>query len=346
MTKINTLRRIIQIISFFLIVYTSFFIIRQIDTKLIPFVEPPANLTRPNWYNPATKYVEVFDTYLPVDSCRFISGQTRLFRACFLHFSVEAILWASPLQFVLVHAVIFLALCFILGRLMCGWVCPLGFISEVLSKIREKIGIPRIRLSDSIIKFLSNFKYFLVSAIFLVTIAIMIPTVTTNSLQTELSTISCSVCPARIIFPLLGGKTSPAAFSFDSPIYITLSVIGISFLLFYLFGAFSPRAWCKICPSGTLISIFNKGSLLTMEKNVRKCNKCGTCKRVCPMQIKKVYEERNNKNVDSPECIRCFSCIDHCPEADCLKVKFIGKTIFKSGKTFRNKKLKIKGKDN
>ena len=143
--------------------------------------------------------------------------------------------------------------------------------------------------------------------------------------------------------PIFGGA-SPGWFSFDTPIYSAIGLIGLSFLALYFFGFVSPRAWCKICPSGGLLSLFNKGSLMKKEKDVQKCTKCGICKRVCPMQIKEIYEEKEKKSVDSTKCIRCFSCTDHCPEEDCLKVKIFGKTLFRSGGSLKTKIDKPKKK--
>jgi polyferredoxin len=79
------------------------------------------------------------------------------------------------------------------------------------------------------------------------------------------------------------------------------------------------------------------GGAIIKEKDVRKCTRCGICARVCSMQNKNVYEERIDKNVNSRECIRCFRCVDLCPEDGCLKVKFLGKKIFES--KFGNKNV-------
>jgi hypothetical protein len=206
----------------------------------------------------------------------------------------------------------------------------------MLSLLREKFGIAKIRLSDGIINFFSNFKYFLVSSMFLITIAITIPIFGMGLVNTEFSIIGCAVCPARIISPLFGGGPI-GQFSLDTPIYSSLTIIGVSFLLLYFLGLISPRSWCKICPLGAMLSLFNKGSLVKMEKDVKKCTKCGICKRVCPMQIKEVYEEKEVNQVDTTDCIKCFDCTEHCPERNCLEIKFFRKTIFRSGDNFKNK---------
>jgi hypothetical protein len=238
MGKITTIRRIVQVVSFFLLVYISILSLNQVNTKYVPFIEPPEGIERPDWYDPPAEYTEIFDTYLPAMSCRFISGQTRLFRACFLHFAIEAIYWKSPLVQVMFHVLVFVILSFILGRFMCGWICPMGFMGEFFSLIRARMGISKIELPRKLINIFSNFKYFLISLMFLITIAITIPILGMGLVNTELSIIGCAVCPARILFPLITGGPI-GQFSLETPIYAVLAVIGFSFLLLYFFGIFS-----------------------------------------------------------------------------------------------------------
>jgi polyferredoxin len=119
-------------------------------------------------------------------------------------------------------------------------------------------------------------------------------------------------------------------YSFDLPILTAFSITGLLFLLIFFMGFFVRRSWCRLCPSGALISLFNLGGAITKEKDTQKCTKCGICARVCPMQNKNVYKEKVNKNVNSRDCIRCFRCVDMCPENECLKIKFFGKKIFES----------------
>jgi polyferredoxin len=109
-------------------------------------------------------------------------------------------------------------------------------------------------------------------------------------------------------------------------IFLVLIVVG-SFLI--------RRVWCRFCPTGISIAVVNKlkgfkwAPLLHLDKNETKCTKCGICKRVCPVQVNEVYEQKGGKILTSM-CMLCLRCVEMCPYEDCLRVNFGGKTAFKS----------------
>ena len=341
MVKASTLRRISQVFFFIILIYTPFIFVAQIDTIIFPFIEANPDVPRPEWYNPPTEYEQVFDTYGPVKTCRFIGGESRVFRACFLHFFSEGIVWATPLALMIPHILFFVFLAFLLGRFYCGWMCPLGFLQELMVIVRRRLGIPYKEIPERVRAFLATFRYAFVCFIIIMAIAVAIPALGLTFLQAEFSIIGCSTCPARIIFPLFSGN-EPGYYSFSSPLYTIFAIIGITFLLMFFLSFIFNRLFCKVCPSGTILSVFNVGSMLSKEKDVKKCTRCGVCSRVCPMDNKNVYREKKNKKIDSANCIRCFSCIENCPEEGCLKVKFLGKSIMVSGKRLIHRLKKVK----
>jgi polyferredoxin len=95
------------------------------------------------------------------------------------------------------------------------------------------------------------------------------------------------------------------------------------------------RSWCRICPLGGLIALFNRFppfkwiSGVRLSKVEEKCTKCGICRRVCPTQVKEVYEQKSG-DVASSQCIFCLRCVEMCPYEECLQFKFAGKTLCKS----------------
>lgn len=332
--RITTLRRFVQVISFTIILYIGFFDIQQIDVSILPFIKPGKGFApeeRIELLKAPAGYVQILDTYAPSKTCRFIAGK-RLFRGCALHFLQESLTWLVPLQYLLPHITLLVVVCFLLGRFWCGWICPLGFISDVLSIIRKHLKLAYIELPKTLQDILVKFKYVFLSLTVLISLAIAIPIATflgITAFQKELFLPACQTCPARILFPVLGGK-APVVYSFDSMVLTVFSSIGLSFLLIFFMGFFVRRSWCRVCPSGALISFFNLGGAITKEKDVQRCTRCGICARACPMQNKNVYEEKVNKNINNEECIRCLRCVDLCPEDGCLKVKFLGKKIFES----------------
>jgi polyferredoxin len=235
--------------------------------------------------------------------------------------------YGVPLYDFLPHFLIIILLSLIFGRFFCGWVCPLGAFSDGLNGARKALKLEKVTLPKKSLVIIKKARAVWLVLLFLLAIAIILPFIGLNAFQNELFLVSCQTCPARNLFPILS-LNKPAWFQFDNPITIVLSIIGIIFLALLFAGFFGKRIWCRFCPNGIVQSWFNKGCLITKEKEIQKCTRCG--KRVCPMDNEHVFEEKKKKNMSSRDCINCFTCVDKCPEDSCLKVKFLGKTIFKS----------------
>ncbi len=332
---ITLLRRSSQIICFSFIVFGAFFGLKKQNLSFLPFIEAPKEYEE---YKQQLKqegrtitlvgpgYPQAFDTYLPIKSCRFLR-QTGTFRACFVHFVSESIGWATPLRLVLPHILLFVILAVLFGRLWCGWVCPLGFVQDVLNTIRRTVKLNPIFPSQKLKRIFKTTSYILFISIILLSIISVIPSFSW-SLRKQVYLSVCQMCPSRYIFPYLGGW--PIVHNFIPVGYGIFTTISIIFTLLLAMSFFMKRNWCKICPSGLLLSFFNRGALMNKEKDLLKCTRCGICLEVCPLQNEAVYLEKKNKNIDYANCIHCFRCIDSCPENGCLKLKFLRKRILQS----------------
>jgi polyferredoxin len=119
-----------------------------------------------------------------------------------------------------------------------------------------------------------------------------------------------------------------------SEIFVTITAL-IFVVLTFVGSFFVRRVWCRFCPTGSSIAILNRfkgfkwAPVLHLDKDEEKCTKCGICKRVCPVQVTEVYEQKGGKIMTSM-CMLCTRCVEMCPYEDCLKVKLGGKTVFKS----------------
>jgi polyferredoxin len=300
----------------------------QVRTDFLPFVQSDPNITKLSSLNAPQAYTEVFDTYTPFRTCRYMDGN-RIFRACSVHYFTEVPAYGVPWYDFIPHFLVIVLLMFIFARVFCGWVCPLGSIQDFLGIFRKWIGLEHWNIPQSVMNVLKVLRIIWITVLFLLAIAIAIPLLGLVAFKNELFLIACQTCPARNIFPLISG-IAPTWFPFTDPLLAIFSLIGIFFLILLALGFFGKRLWCRFCPNGIIQGWFSKGSLFSKEKDVRKCTKCGVCKRVCPMDNEHVYEEKDNKNVNNSDCIMCFSCVDKCPENDCLKVKFAGKEIARS----------------
>jgi polyferredoxin len=113
-------------------------------------------------------------------------------------------------------------------------------------------------------------------------------------------------------------------------------ILAVAIVLLILIGGFFVRrVWCRFCPTGASIAALNqfKGfkalPLLYVEKDEKKCTKCGVCKRVCSVQVNEVYEQKAGK-IGTSQCMLCVRCVEMCPYEDALKLKLGNKTVFHS----------------
>jgi len=177
--------------------------------------------------------------------------------------------------------------------------------------------------------FLFKTRHFLLFATLAISALIAFPLLGRTGANDSLFLIYCQLCPGRLVYPPLGG-VNPCWYDTTNATTILLTGVG-----WFTFGAFFlgfaiPRFWCRVCAVGALGSYFSRGALLTIEKNSRKCTSCGACRRCCPVDIERVFREKEKLVVTDPECIGCLTCVEVCPEKGCLKARLLGKQLVTS----------------
>ena len=112
-------------------------------------------------------------------------------------------------------------------------------------------------------------------------------------------------------------------------------VLGIDpgWLLTFLLLVTAPflvRFWCSFCPVGTLLGLLNRTSVMKISKNAETCVSCAACSRVCPMQDKRIYSQKQSGVTRSGACILCGECAASCPKKGALKLDILGKKLIES----------------
>ena len=75
------------------------------------------------------------------------------------------------------------------------------------------------------------------------------------------------------------------------------------------------RAFCKyLCPITAVLKIPSRFAMLKIAGDIDKCNDCGACDKICPMDIRITDYIKNGQRVLSTECILCEICINVCPK--------------------------------
>ncbi len=242
----------------------------------------------------------------------------------------------------------------VLGRFFCGWICPFGFYMDLITRVRKIMKVRHRNLSERLNEGLRQLRYLIIAAILLLSfifgaeaivgIHLVSGTEYKGFIYQYFSAPFCQICPMRpLCVPIegaLGWMNLNYVFSqttgqfYEIGYYVTS--LNVLVLILVTIGAFVLRRfWCRFCPLGGLIAVFNRfvpfkwASVVRLYKEEEKCTKCGICKRVCTPQVTEVYEEKGG-DVTTSGCILCFRCVEMCPYEDCLKINVAGKTVFKS----------------
>jgi polyferredoxin len=206
---------------------------------------------------------------------------------------------AHPAGLFILVAIILLSVAF--GKSFCSWLCPVGFINELLGTIHDKIFKRRLALPPWLDWPLRSLKYllllFFVWAIFVKMSAL--------ALEAFLNTPYNVMADVKMYY------------FFADISKLALIVLVALFVLSILIRNF----WCRfLCPYGALLGLTSLLSPTKIKRDPVKCIDCGKCAKACPSHIKvdKVL------TVISDECHSCMNCVDVCPIADTLNLKLVG----------------------
>ncbi len=209
--------------------------------------------------------------------------------------SFQAVVGSSKFRFSYYITGFLILLGVLLGRVICGFLCPFGWFQELLHKIPTK------KLSTKKLKPLTYLKY-----VVLLVMVVLLPVLVTNQLGMGDPFFCKYLCPQGVLegaIPLSlanSGIRSALGSLFTWKFIVLLMVIVLS-IVFY-------RPFCKwLCPLGAFYALLNKVSLFQMQVDQSKCVSCGKCAKVCKMDVDVT------KSPNHTECIRCGMCIRACP---------------------------------
>jgi ferredoxin-type protein NapH len=323
--RITIVRRLVQGLCFFLIVYGGFLLGPAID-RVRGEVVTESGYRGSYERGQGIRWVErekvAVSFHLPATSCYY--QHNGLFSGCSLLFLSEHLTWLTPLTHVLPQLFLIVALMFLAGRLWCGWVCPFGVLSDLLSWLRKLCGLDHKLLSRRWRDGLVVTKYLLLFLSLGISLLATLPALAAS--KGSLLLPFCQMCLGKFASPLLSFATVCWT-NWRDPITSTLSVLGLGALALFLIGFGVRRLYCRICPIGGLTALFNRIGVVALQKDSARCTRCGSCARVCPVDNLTVYEGRVRQQVTACECTLCLRCVESCPEPRCLSFTFAGKRV-------------------
>ncbi len=182
----------------------------------------------------------------------------------------------------------------LLGRVFCGWICPMNTLLELVDRCRRWLGLLEIRERD--VRFSKGTKYLV--------------------LAVSLGFVAVSSVPfLAMIYP-------PAVISRELHLFVFGTGIGVGVYLILAICVFelfvSRRWWCRvICPGGGLYSLLGRFRLVRVQRNEQNCVQCGDCVTTCQFDLRPMLVAQTGM-----ECTNCASCIQAC-DSDALSFAFV-----------------------
>ena len=188
----------------------------------------------------------------------------------------------------------FLGVSWLFRKSFCGWLCPVGTISEYLWRLGRRLFRRNFRLPRYLDLALRSLKYVLL-ALFLYAV------------------VSMSV-PSIIAF--LNGPYGIVDDVKMLNFFRLLGTTGIVVILLLVAGSMLVQNfWCRyFCPYGALMGFAALASPLRIRRDASLCIDCGKCAKACPsaLPVDRLI------TIQSAECTGCLQCVADCPAAGAL----------------------------
>lgn len=234
-----------------------------------PFIERPSSV----------------DSFLPISG--LMSLKYFLFTG-----TVEPIHPAALVMFV---AIIITSL--LLKKGFCGWICPIGTLSQYFWMAGEKIFGKNFRMANYADVSVRSLKYVLMGLFLLFIGVLMTPNMMVLFFMTDYY-VTADVRTMNVFAEMTSLTMG-----------VLLALGGLSLLY--------KNFWCRyLCPYGALLGLLSGLGPVKISRNGEKCTHCASCTRSCPSLL----EVEKKEVVNSPECFACMTCVSSCPSPGALDI--------------------------
>jgi len=242
--------------------------------------------------------------------------------------------WNGAVVFPWLALASFLIVGILIGKSLCGWICPFGFVQDLVGFVRRKQTDVSVRTHQTMV----YVKYFVLVITLFISGAFAASTLVGSgegyhrALGVFADAPFTILSPSETLFATLPsmihdfrfalasqGSSALTGFATLPPLFWVQFAILVAVLVFV---AYIPRSWCRyLCPHGAFMAIMNRFSFIGLRREPYKCEKggCGMCVQVCPTRVP-ILDLPWEKFSD-PECIYCLKCVDAC-ENKAIKVTY------------------------
>lgn len=185
----------------------------------------------------------------------------------------------------------------LLRKGFCGWICPVGFASNLVERAGRRLRLLR-RLPAWLALSLQGVKYLLLAFFcYIILWRMTLPQIA--AFQAAPYNLAAD---AKMLLFFLAPSTLVAG--------VMLCLTLISFVI--------PNFWCRfLCPYGALLGLLALFGPVKINRDADTCINCHRCERVCPGAI----QITQKKIMLANECVGCLECVGTCPVADCLTLR-------------------------
>ena len=188
----------------------------------------------------------------------------------------------------------FLAASWVFRKSFCGWLCPVGTVSEYLWRFGRRLFKRNFRLPRIVDIPLRGIKYALMGLFVYVIAAMSVP-----AIREFLESPYGMVDDVKML-----------------NLFRDLAVTGGTILaLLVLASIVVQNFWCRyLCPYGALMGLVSLVSPLRIRRDAELCIDCAKCAKACPSSL----PVDRLVTIRSAECIGCMQCIASCPAEGAL----------------------------
>ena len=177
----------------------------------------------------------------------------------------------------------------------CGWICPVGTLSQYVWMLGEKVLGRNFRVEQYTDIGLRAIKYTLLALFFWVIVVAMGSTMILMFFGSD-------------YYKLADVKMLKFFTDMTTLTFWVLTALAVLSLLYKNF-------WCRyLCPYGALLGIVSRWSPVKVRRNEDQCIHCHACTTSCPAFI----DVEKKDVVTSGECFGCMTCVGNCPKPGAL----------------------------